>query len=98
MSSSEQYKRQIMNDLAQGDVESLEDAEAGARIRKLWWFCPALIDERRQLFCRSFHPDRIPTEQMEPELQHAISKLSLMNAMMLRHSNQLKKEDWAIAI
>jgi len=33
--SSEQYKRQIMNDLAQGDVESLEDAQAGARIRKL---------------------------------------------------------------
>jgi len=26
MSSSEQYKRQIMNDLAQGDVESFEDA------------------------------------------------------------------------
>jgi len=31
MSSSEQYKRQIMNDLAQGDVESFEDARSWSK-------------------------------------------------------------------
>ena len=33
MSSSDQYKRQIMNDLAQGTTESLSDADAGLELQ-----------------------------------------------------------------
>ena len=32
-------------------------------------------DERRQLFGRSMHPDRILSSQMEPELRHAIAQI-----------------------
>ena len=64
MSSSEQYKRQIMNDLAQGNSESLDDAPAPTT--KSYdnfddFAQRSSHDERRQLFGRSFHPDRIPT-------------------------------------
>jgi len=47
-------------------------------------------DERRQLF-RSFHPDRIPTEQMEPELQHAITQIKPNERDDKAFCNQLKK-------
>ena len=78
MNSSEQYKRQIMNDLSQGDTESLEDAPAKTtqEYENFDDFAqrssPA---ERRQLFGQSLHPDRIPPSQMEPELQKAIAQI-----------------------
>lgn len=78
MPSSEQYKRQIMNDLAGGNVESLDNTstEAVNEYENFDDFAQrSSRDERRQLFGRAFHPERIPSSQMEPELQQAIAQI-----------------------
>lgn len=78
MTSSEQYKRQVMNDLASGNVESLEDAPMTSeqQYENFDDFAQrSSQEERRQLFGRSLHPDRIPASQMEPELQKAIAQI-----------------------
>lgn len=76
MSSSDKYKRQVMNDLAQGSSESLDESTSNQDYQNFDDFAQrSSRDERRQLFGRSFHPDQIPTSQMEPELQKAISKI-----------------------
>lgn len=77
MTSSEQYKRQIMSDLAQGDAETLDDAPTtGQEYENFDDFAQrSTHDERRQLFGRSLHPDQIPSSQMEPELQKAIAQV-----------------------
>lgn len=78
MSSSEQYKREIMGDLAQGNVESLEDAPMNTEkeYENFDDFAQrSSTSERRQLFGRSLHPDKIPASQMEPELQKAIAQI-----------------------
>ena len=78
MSSSDQYRREIMNDLAQGNVESL-DAPSGDLEQEYENFDDfaqrSSTEERRQLFGRSLHPYRIPPTQMEPELQKAIAQI-----------------------
>ena len=78
MTSSEQYKRQIMNDLASGNVESMNStpADPSNEYENFDDFAQrSSIDERRQLFGRSLHPDRIPPSEMEPELKNAIAKI-----------------------
>lgn len=79
MHSSEQYKRQIMNDLAQGNVESLDDAPPAKPEQEYQNFDDfaqrSSRSERRSLFGRSLHPDQIPPAQMEPELQRAIAQI-----------------------
>ncbi|RCJ36938.1 hypothetical protein A6770_15035 [Nostoc minutum NIES-26] len=78
MTSSEEYKRQIMKDLAEGNVESLDDARSDSttEYENFDDFAQrTTTDQRRQLFGRSVHPDRIPTSQMEPELQKAIAQI-----------------------
>src|SRR5579883_478933 len=78
MTSSEQYKRQIMNDLAQGNVESLDSpsTDSTKEYQNFDDFAQrTTADERRQLFGRSLHPNNIPTSQMEPELQKAIAQI-----------------------
>lgn len=78
MTSSEQYKRQIMNDLAGGNTESLGDvpADPAKEYQNFDDFAQrSSRDERRQLFGRSLHPDSIPASQMEPELQQAIAQI-----------------------
>lgn len=78
MSSSEQYKHQIMNDLASGNVESFDDvpAEPATEYQNFDDFAQrSTRDERRQLFGRSLHPETIPVSQMEPELQKAIAQI-----------------------
>jgi len=78
VNSSEQYKRQIMNDLAQGNSESLDEApmSSGQEYENFDDFAQrSSHEERRQLFGRSLHPDRIPSSQMEPELQKAIAQI-----------------------
>ncbi len=78
MSSSDQYKREIMNELAGGSVESLEDAPQNLEqeYENFDDFAQrSSHEERRQLFGRSLHPDRIPPSQMEPELQKAIAQI-----------------------
>ncbi|MBW4612490.1 MAG: hypothetical protein KME21_04280 [Desmonostoc vinosum HA7617-LM4] len=78
MTSSEEYRRHIMKDLAQGDVESLDDVstDSTAEYDNFDDFAQRTTpDQRRQLFSKSVHPDRIPTSQMEPELQKAIAQI-----------------------
>ncbi|ARV61872.1 hypothetical protein BZZ01_27530 [Nostocales cyanobacterium HT-58-2] len=78
MTSSEQYRRQIMNDLAQGNVESLDDAPTSSttEYENFDDFAQrSTHEERRQLFGRSLQHDRIPANQMEPELQKAIAQI-----------------------
>jgi hypothetical protein len=76
MPSSDEYKRQIMNNLAQGSSESLNDFPEAENYENFDDFAQrSSRDERRKLFGRSFHPDRIPANQMEPELQHAIAQI-----------------------
>ncbi len=75
MTSSDEYKRQAMKDLAGGDRETLPD-ESGSDYQNFDDFAQrSSRDERHQLFSRSFHPDRLPTSQMEPELQKAIAQI-----------------------
>ncbi|MBD2492966.1 hypothetical protein [Nostoc sp. FACHB-280] len=78
MSTSEEYRRQIMQDLAQGDVESLDDPSTNAATQydNFDDFAQrTTTDQRRQLFGRSLHPESIPSSQMEPELQKAIAQI-----------------------
>jgi hypothetical protein len=78
MSSSDQYKRQIMKDLAQGNSESLDDAssETNQNYENFDDFAQRTShEERRRLFGRHFDRDRVPPAQMEPELQKAIAQI-----------------------
>ncbi|MBE9007267.1 hypothetical protein IQ259_19895 [Fortiea sp. LEGE XX443] len=78
MPSSEEYRRQIMQDLAEGNVESLDDATTDSTVQydNFDDFAQrTTTDQRRQLFGRSVHPERIPASQMEPELQKAIAQI-----------------------
>ncbi|WP_088892171.1 hypothetical protein [Leptolyngbya ohadii] len=76
MASHDEYKRQIMQDLAKGNSERLDDTSKGNDYENFDDFARrSTREERREIFGRSFHPDRIPTNQMEPELQKAISQI-----------------------
>lgn len=78
MQNSDEYKRQIMDDLARGNVDSLDDTSTSSAHQYDTFddFAQrSSREERRQLFGRSFHPDRIPASQMEPELQKAIAQI-----------------------
>lgn len=72
--SSDDYKRQVMKDLAGGNKESLPDesenyenfddfAQRSSR------------EDRRNLFSNFFQPERVSSAQMEPELQKAIAQI-----------------------
>jgi len=72
--NSDDYKRQVMKDLAGGNKETLPDesenyenfddfAQRSSR------------DERRNLFSNFFQPERVSSAQMEPELQKAIAQI-----------------------
>ena len=67
-----------MNDLATGNVDSL-DSSSPVMSREYENFDDfarrTSRNERRQLFGNTFHPDRIPSSQMEPELKQAIAKI-----------------------
>lgn len=78
MPSSNEYKRQIMNDLAQGNTDSLDDTSATSAndYENFDDFAQrSSREERHSMFRRSFHPDRVPASQMEPELQQAIAQI-----------------------
>lgn len=78
MPSSNEYKRQIMNDLAQGNVESLDTSatDSATEYENFDDFAQrSSRQERRNLFGKAFHPDRVPSSQMEPELQQAIAQI-----------------------
>lgn len=76
MSSSDNYKRQIMNDLAGGNKETLPDETSDNNYQNFDDFAQrSSRSERHQLFSRSLNPNQIPTSQMEPELQRAIAQI-----------------------
>ncbi len=78
MASSKDYKRQIMNDLASGDVESIDDrsTQPEQEYANFDDFAQrSSRDQRRSMMQRGFHPDRIPTSEMEPELRQAIAQI-----------------------
>lgn len=78
MPSSNEYKRQIMNDLASGNVESLDDHanDSAESYQSFDDFAQrSSREERRRIFGHSLHPDKIPTTQMEPELKNAIAQI-----------------------
>jgi hypothetical protein len=75
MSTSDDYKRQVMKDLAGGSKEILPD-ETGADYQNFDDFAQrSSRTERHRLFSRSLSPDHIPSSQMEPELQKAIAQI-----------------------
>ena len=75
MSSSDRYKRQIMNDLAGGNVESLDGSPTEDYDNFDDFANRSSRDERHGLFSRAFHHDNVPPQQMEPELQKAIAQI-----------------------
>ncbi len=77
MSSSDRYKRQIMNDLASGNVESLDGTVTGAENYDNFddFAQRSSREERHGLFRRTFHHENVSPQQMEPELQQAIAKI-----------------------
>ncbi len=78
MSSSNEYKRQVMNDLAGGNVESIDDSSTDSldQYQNFDDFAQrSSRSERHGLFSRSFTPDKVPASQMEPELQKAIAQI-----------------------
>lgn len=77
MSSSDQYKRQINNDLAQGNVESLDSvSDPSASYQNFDDFAQrSSHEERRQLFRKSLNHEQISPSQMEPELKKAIAQI-----------------------
>ena len=75
MSSSDQYKRQIMNDLAQGNTERMPEAPMEDYQSFDDFAQRSTADQRRQLFGRSLQHDNIPPSQMEPELTKAIAQI-----------------------
>ncbi len=78
MASNKDYKRQIMNDLAQGNVERMDDIDnqPDQEYANFDDFANrSSREERRELLGRGFHPNQIPTSQMEPELRQAIAQI-----------------------
>ncbi|BAZ46125.1 hypothetical protein NIES4102_31540 [Chondrocystis sp. NIES-4102] len=77
MSSSDKYKQQIMNDLAGGNVESLDGTSTGAEEYDNFddFAQRSSKEERQGLFRKTFHHDNVSPQQMEPELQKAIAQI-----------------------
>ena len=78
MTSSEEYKRQIMKDLAGGNTESLGEvpSDPNKEYQNFDDFAQrSSHHERRQLFGRSLNHDSVPPSQMEPDLQKAIAQI-----------------------
>jgi hypothetical protein len=76
MSSSDKYKREIMNDLAGGNVESLDNSSLEENYDNFDDFANrSSREERRGLFRQAFHHDNVSPQQMEPELQQAIAQI-----------------------
>ena len=75
MSSSDNYKSQIMKDLAQGNKEVMPET-TGEEYENFDDFAQRTSpDQRKQLFGRSLNHDSLPPTQLEPELQKAIAQI-----------------------
>ena len=75
MSSSDNYKSQIMSDLAKGDKEMMPET-TGEDYENFDDFAQRTSpDQRKKLFGRSLNHDSLPPAQLEPELQKAIAQI-----------------------
>lgn len=76
MATSDEYKREVMSDLARGNVETMPEAPAEQEYQNFDDFAQrSSRDERHRLFNESLQHDRIPPSQMEPELRKAIAEI-----------------------
>jgi hypothetical protein len=78
MINKEKLKRKIIQDLARKNADLLESSSEHSpqTYQNLSDFAQrAPQAERRQVFEASLHPDRIPPDRMEPELQKALAKI-----------------------
>jgi hypothetical protein len=75
MSSSDNYKRQIMSDLARGDREMMPETSTEEYENFDDFSQRTSPDQRKQLFGRSLNHESLPPAQLEPELQKAIAKI-----------------------
>ncbi|HEY9711172.1 MAG TPA: hypothetical protein V6D48_23390 [Oculatellaceae cyanobacterium] len=78
MTNGEPEKRQIPPDLARSSTEALASVptDAEQEYEKFDNFTQrSSQDEGDHLSGKSLHPDRIPSSQMEPELQKAIAQI-----------------------
>lgn len=75
MTSSEEYKRQIMHDLSGGNVESIGEGPVDDYENFDDFAQRSSPDQRRQLFGKTLHHDNIPPSQLEPELLQAIAQI-----------------------
>lgn len=78
MASSDEYKRQIMQDLARGNVDTLNDTPPPVMdsYENFDDFTQrSTRDQRNQLFSRSLNHESIPPQQLEPELRKAINQI-----------------------
>lgn len=75
MSVSDNYKRQIMSDLAQGDREMMPETSAEEYENFDDFAQRTSPQQRKQLFGRSLNHDSLPPAQLEPELQKAIAQI-----------------------
>ena len=90
--TSDEYKRQVMKDLAGGNKEILPDESEN--FQDFDNFAQrSSREERRNIFSDFFQPDRISSEEMEPELQKAIAKIqpSQRDDVAREFFSQLKK-------
>lgn len=72
--TSDEYKRQVMKDLAGGDKEILP--EPSENYENFDDFAQrSSREERHNLLSNFFQPDRISSAEMEPELQKAIARI-----------------------
>ena len=77
MSSSDRYKQQIMNDLAGGKVESLDNSSLNEDSFDNFddFANRSSREQRHSLFKSGFNHNSVPPQQMEPELQKAIAQI-----------------------
>ncbi len=75
MSTSDNYKRQIMSDLASGDRETMPETSTEEYENFDDFAQRTSPQERKQLFGRSLNHDSLPPAQLEPELQKAIAQI-----------------------
>ncbi len=72
--NSDDYKRQVMKDLAGGNKETLP--EESENYENFDDFAQrSSREDRRNLFSNFFQPERVSSAQMEPELQKAIAQI-----------------------
>ncbi len=72
--TNDEYKRQVMKDLAAGNKETLPD-EAEDYQNFDDFAKKSSREERHNLFSNFFQPDRISAAEMEPELKAAIARI-----------------------